>query len=183
MRIEVSPYDPAWPKHFADIKATLEAALNHVQIVAIEHVGSTSVPDLPAKPIIDIDIIVTRNNLPAVITALTTPVVGGEYKGEWGIPGRHAFCAPHLLPARNLYVCVEGCLALRNHLSVRDVLRVDEGLRVEYGDLKLKLAEREWADDDIGAQGYTRAKNEVLGRILEKAGLAEWERKEIEEVQ
>ncbi|KAL9103562.1 MAG: hypothetical protein Q9163_001400 [Psora crenata] len=183
MRVEVVPYDPAWPKDFAGIKATLETALETVHILAIEHVGSTSVPGLPAKPIIDIDVIVTRDNLSAVISVLTSPAAGYEYKGELGIPDRHAFRALHPKPPRNLYVCVEGCLALRNHLGVRHVLKVDEDMRRCYGNVKMELAGREWPDDERGTEGYTRGKSKVLGLVLEKAGFGDEERMEIEKAQ
>lgn len=143
-------YNPSWPAQFLTIKATLEKVLATVPYLSIEHVGSTSVPDLPARPIIDIDIIIpfqpmnatqsTPTPLSAAIAALTTPTAGYEHKGEWGVPGRHAFrpidpLDPKMLPRHNLYVVLDGCLALRNHLVLRDTLRNEENrdLREEYG--------------------------------------------------
>lgn len=77
-----------------------------------------------------------------------------------------------------MYVCIEGCLALRNHLAVRDTLRRDEALRKEYEDVKLKAAMgREWESVD----GYVEAKTEVLIKILERGGgFGVEERREVE---
>ncbi|HLU31019.1 MAG TPA: GrpB family protein, partial [Acidimicrobiia bacterium] len=58
MRIEVVAYDPGWPERFEAIRAQLGEALNAVEVLAIEHVGSTSVPGLAAKPVIDVDVVV-----------------------------------------------------------------------------------------------------------------------------
>ena len=81
-------------------------------------------------------------------------------------------------PAINLYVCVEGCLALRNHIAVRNLLRNDESLREEYAAVKRELARREW--DNIAA--YGEAKNQILGKILGRAGIGKAELAAIEEV-
>jgi GrpB-like predicted nucleotidyltransferase (UPF0157 family) len=143
MPVTVTPYDPSWPHEFAQIKKELEAALDGVPIVSIEHVGSTSIPQLAAKPILDIDVVATQTQLPRVLEALQhDPDLALIYMGELGIANRHAFRAPQKLPIRNLYVCIEGSAALRNHLAVRDLLREDEGLRREYGALKSGLAAR-----------------------------------------
>jgi GrpB-like predicted nucleotidyltransferase (UPF0157 family) len=114
-----------------------------VPYISIEHVGSTSIPQLAAKPILDIDVVASQTQLPRVLEALQhVPDLALIYMGELGIANRHAFRAPQTVPVRNLYVCVEGSAALRNHLAVRDLLRGDEGLRGEYGALKSGLAAR-----------------------------------------
>jgi GrpB-like predicted nucleotidyltransferase (UPF0157 family) len=142
MPVTVSPHDPSWSQEFTQIKKELEAALDGVPFVSIEHVGSTSIPHLSAKPILDIDVVATHEQLQPVLIALQHPGLQLIYMGELGISDRHAFRAPQKLPVRNLYVCIEGSAALRNHLAVRDLLRSDEGLRREYGALKSKLAAR-----------------------------------------
>jgi GrpB-like predicted nucleotidyltransferase (UPF0157 family) len=142
MPVTVSPYDPSWSHEFAQIRKELKAALNGVSFVSIEHVGSTSIPHLAAKPILDIDVVATQEQLQPVLEALQHPDLQLIYMGELGIADRHAFRAPQKLPVRNLYVCIEGSAALRNHLAVRDLLRIDEGLRREYGALKSELAAR-----------------------------------------
>ena len=126
-----------------------------------------------AKPIIDVNVIVARESVAAATTVLTR-VGGYEYKGEWGIPDQHAF-RKVTKPSRNLYVCVKYSAALSNHLSVRDLLRVDEELRAEYALVKLKLAEQQYGD----VEDYCEAKNDVLQHILEKAGMGLKEREKI----
>jgi GrpB-like predicted nucleotidyltransferase (UPF0157 family) len=142
MPVTVLPYDPTWPQSFEQIKKELEVALKGVPFVSIEHVGSTSIPNLAAKPVLDIDVVATQEQLQSVLEALKHPDLQLIYMGELGIANRHAFREPRKSPVRNLYVCVEGSAALRNHLAVRDLLRSDEGLRREYGALKSELAAR-----------------------------------------
>lgn len=76
---------------------------------------------------------------------------------------------------RNLYACIQGCLALRNHIAVRDLLRKDEVLRKKYEAVKVGLARVE----GITVDEYSMRKTEVLGEILEKAGFSKKERDEI----
>lgn len=142
MPVIVEPYNPEWATQFASLKSELESFLTGVSYQSIEHVGSTSIPGLPAKPILDIDVVATASQLPLVIEALSKEGTGYLYMGELYIEHRHAFRAPGLEPVRNLYVCVEGSAALRNHLGVKRLLMEDEALREEYGKLKMELGER-----------------------------------------
>jgi GrpB-like predicted nucleotidyltransferase (UPF0157 family) len=93
--------------------------------------------------------------------------VGYKYLGDCSIPDRYAFEAPPHGPPRHVYVIVDGCLALRNHIGVRDVLRDDAQLRVEYWALKLDLATKEFDSID----DYVAAKSQLLQRALHEAGL------------
>lgn len=163
MPVQVVPYDPEWPRQFQQIKTELETLLDGVDIVSIEHVGSTSVPGLAAKPIIDIDIIATNDQLQPAISALQRGNL--LYMGELGIQDRHAFRSPFESPSRNLYICIQDCAALRNHLSVRDLLRRDPELRKEYGDLKLEIA-----SENLEIHGYMAKKNAMVLRLLELSG-------------
>ncbi len=167
MAIEVVPYDPKWPARFRDISVTLASALEGVAVEAIEHVGSTSVPGLAAKPVIDVDVVVQRDALDDAIRALER--VGYTHRGDLGIPDRHSLAEPDG-PRRNVYVTVDGSLALHNHLAVRDALRADAQLRAAYADLKARLAAE---IDDIGE--YVERKTELLTRILADAGFSEEE--------
>ncbi len=172
--IEVCDYDPRWPARFDALRARYVAALADadVEVVGIEHVGSTSVPGLSAKPIIDIDIIVAPHKVEPAIEALER--IGFESLGERGIEGRWAHRAPADLPPTNTYVIVDGSLALRNHLSVRDALRDDSALRQEYGTLKRAIAAEVTDTAD-----YVERKSAFLTRVLEQSGLSDDERRSI----
>ncbi len=175
MPIEVVEYDATWPARFAALRAEYAAALAHagVPVVAIEHVGSTSVPGLAAKPVLDIDIVVARDDIDAATAVLAG--LGFEPRGDLGIPDRWAFLPPARLGATHTYVVVEGSLALRNHLAVRTVLRSDAALRAEYAEVK-RAAGATAAD----IEEYIAAKNATLQRILDAGGLSETERAEID---
>ncbi len=173
MRVSVVPYDPRWPAAFAAIDAELRRALRGIEVLGIEHVGSTSVPGLPAKPIIDVDVVVTTDRVSAATAALVA--AGYEPRGDLGIPDRDAFAAPPTGPARHVYVTVDGSLALRNHLAVRDTLRTNADLRRRYGALKQRLAATDLDDMDA----YVGAKSDLLQEILAAAGLSDTERAEI----
>lgn len=171
----VVPYDPAWPTRFESIEAVLQRALVGVPVLAIEHVGSTSVTGLAAKPIIDIDIVVHRDIVPAAIAALEA--IGYRHIGDLGVPDREALRAPMGAPRQNTYVTVEGCLSLRNHLGVRDVLRARPDLRDEYGAVKLALANH---TDDIDV--YIDGKTDVVLKILSEVGFPAHEMSELERI-
>jgi GrpB-like predicted nucleotidyltransferase (UPF0157 family) len=177
MRVIVVPYDPSWPSTFQILKANLENILSKITYISIEHVGSTSVPSLCAKPIFDVDIVVSKDSDVIHVTdCLATH--GYQYQGDGGIAGRHMLRAPDRNPSRNVYICVDGCLALRNHLAVRDILREDNMLRGEYARLKMELSEREWTH--LGE--YVEAKSSVLQKILQQAGIDAEERESISRV-
>lgn len=142
MPVTVEPYSSLWATQFLTIKSQLITHLQNTSYQSIEHIGSTSIPNLPAKPILDIDIVATPSQLSSIITALSKPDTGYLYMGELYIKHRHAFRAPGMEPVRNLYVCIKGSAALRNHIGVRDLLLRDEGLREEYGRVKMELGER-----------------------------------------
>jgi len=164
----VVDYDPAWPARFEELRAEYAAAMEAagVPVVAIEHVGSTSVPGLAAKPIIDCDIVVREDDVLAASEVLTE--LGFTPLGELGVPLRWAFKDPERLAPTNTYVIVEGCLSLRNHLALRAVLRNDPGLRDEYAALKRRAGLEAANIDDYG-----QSKTQVVLKILAAAGLPE----------
>jgi GrpB-like predicted nucleotidyltransferase (UPF0157 family) len=176
MLVNVFEYDTAWPEQFQTIRSDLERILKDVPYSAIEHVGSTSVPGLSAKPVIDIDIIVSRDHLHEVIDALSEE---GSYlfRGDLGIPDRYSFKFKdeNALPKRNVYVCIHGCQSLRNHLAVRDLCRENAEVREKYGQAKRELSAREWESVDE----YANAKTDILNWVLETAG---FDMRELEEI-
>ena len=118
----------------------------------MEHVGSTSVVGLAAKPIIDMDIIVHAPQQAEVIAILAEH--GYTHRGDLGIEGRQAFAHKHEV-AHNLYVCLAGCAALNNHLILRDHLRAHPKDRDAYGALKKQLATEHADDIDAYVEGKT----------------------------
>ena len=171
--IEVVPYSEDWPAQFDRVAADLSRALHEVSSASIEHVGSTSVPGLAAKPILDIDILVEAHDVPAAVAALVK--VGYEHRGDLGVTGREAFKAPNDEPRRHVYVCEIGTLNVRNHLTVRDVLRRRDDLRDEYAAVKLGLAANPRMDIDT----YIAGKSEVLQKLLAKSDITDEERQRI----
>jgi len=185
LKVNVVGYNPQWPIQFAQIRDDLAYALSDFLLLDafdIQHVGSTSVEGLPAKPIIDIDIIVPAHLIMEATQALTSH--GYTYAYERGGIDRMVFRYNlHKLdsggsiptedesPRRAVYLNTSDGAALANHLAVRDVLRRDKALREEYGELKLALAKEEHAD--IGA--YGSKKHAFIVRALEQSGLSKEE--------
>lgn len=172
--INVVPYDPEWAIAFDNIrKHQLEPILSHVSVISIEHVGSTAVPFLPSKPIIDIDIIVSPQHFCAAAHALGKG--GFTYNPEPAYMDRLSFrydAHRHDPGAstptedgeirRAVYLVMPISEQLRVHLLVREVLKSNEGLRREYGDLKLELAKM--GHESIGH--YAGAKGKMVQRLL-----------------
>ncbi|KAF2848382.1 acyl-CoA N-acyltransferase [Plenodomus tracheiphilus IPT5] len=165
MSVVVEQYDPKWPVEFESIKSDLVKYLQGVDYLSIEHVGSTSVPGLAAKPVIDVDIIVTREHVQSAIGAL---IEHGnyDYLGELGITDRHSFKDPKQSTRYNIYVCVDNVVQTRNHLVLRDTLRSNTELRDEYARVKLELAARSTNIID-----YMVGKGTVIQKILKTSGL------------
>ncbi|HEX5013145.1 MAG TPA: GrpB family protein [Candidatus Limnocylindrales bacterium] len=164
--IEVVDYDPAWPARFEAIRARIAPALGTLAI-AIEHVGSTSVPGLAAKPVIDIDVVVADEaSVSAAIDGLAR--LGYEHLGDLGVRDREAFRRPPGTERHNLYVCRAGGEGLRNHLALRDHLRSHPEAVQAYGALKRRLA-TEVADIDE----YVIAKTDLIVSFLRAEGIDE----------
>jgi len=173
--ILVADYDPAWPVRFEQLRREYAAAMATagVPVVAIEHVGSTAVPGLAAKPVIDCDIVVAGPDVAAATQVLAG--LGFRPLGELAIPLRWAFKEPERLAPTNTYVVVQDCLSLRNHLAVRDILRSDAGLREQYAAVKRGVGAVAANIDEYG-----QGKNAMVQRILAAAGLTAAERASID---
>lgn len=159
-------YDAEWPKQFAQLRENLWLPLRDIA-VAIEHVGSTAVPGLAAKPVIDIDIVIpSRDELPSVIERLAQ--AGYVHRGNLGIEDRDAFGEPAGSPRHNLYVCPRDSVALRNHLTLRDHLRAHPADAAAYAALKKKLAGESPTDIDR----YSASKTDFILSILAQYGFS-----------
>lgn len=135
--IEVLEYDPSWAEEFQTYAAGLRSALGNL-CMSIEHVGSTSIVGLAAKPVIDIDIdidvvISSRIILKQIIQKLAK--LNYEHEGNLGIPGREAFMWPEG-KRHHLYVCSVDTPNLHNHLVFRDYLQAHSEAMKAYGELK-----------------------------------------------
>jgi GrpB-like predicted nucleotidyltransferase (UPF0157 family) len=163
--ITVVDYDPAWPVIFGDLRERIASALGSLA-VRIEHVGSTSVPGLAAKPIIDIDTVIrTPGDLPAAIERLEG--IGyvhiPEIKG--GPPGCEAFDRPPGTPVHHLFVCTQDADQFHKHIAFRDYMRTHPEATADYVALKRDLAAR-FSHDRLS---YTKSKTDFIERILARA--------------
>ncbi len=174
--ITVVAPSPDWVRQFRVVAEELALILAELPVDAIEHVGSTSVPGLPAKPILDIDIIVQRDVMTAATRALEH--AGYVHCGDLGVTDREAFTAPDERPSRNVYLCVADTLHVRNHLAVRDALRARPDLRDRYGAVKLQLA----SERDMDIHRYLAGKSAVLQDILALSNLTAEEKQVIFEL-
>ncbi|HEX5422191.1 MAG TPA: GrpB family protein [Candidatus Acidoferrales bacterium] len=155
-------YDPEWPTRFRELRDRIAAALGGLAIT-IEHVGSTSVPNMCAKPIIDLDVVVRSEDVPAAISAVEA--LGYRHEGNLGVAGREAFRWVGDFPEHHLYVCPEGSPALERHLLIRDYLRKHPDVAREYAVLKKQLAQKYRGN----RTKYQAAKSEFVDAMLEKA--------------
>jgi GrpB-like predicted nucleotidyltransferase (UPF0157 family) len=166
-QIQVVDYDPTWPLTFETLRARISEVLGNTAI-AVEHVGSTSVPGLAAKPIVDIDVILpSRAELPAAVEKLAT--LGYVHQGDLGILDREAFSSPAHLPEHHLYACIQGSVALANHLAIRDHMRRNPRTVAAYSQLKKKLAAQFPMDRDR----YGAAKTAFLLDVLAREGMSD----------
>ena len=159
----IQDYDPTWPGVFSKLAARVRSGLGGL-LLTVEHIGSTAVPGLAAKPIIDLDVVlVSAADLPEAIRLLAA--IGYVHEGDLGIPGREAFRCPPGEPRHHLYVLTGGAKELRRHLAFRDALRASEDLRNKYAALKRLLAEAQ--TDDRSA--YTKSKESFIAAVIDIA--------------
>jgi GrpB-like predicted nucleotidyltransferase (UPF0157 family) len=137
--IRVVDYDASGPLRFSALEARLRSLLGAQ--VRVEHIGSTSVPGLAAKPVLDVDIVV-RAATDLLLSIRRLEQAGYLHEGDLGVPGREALRRPPGSERHHLYLLVDGSRELRRHLAFREALRADRALREEYAALKRALAQR-----------------------------------------
>ena len=166
-KVLVLPYDARWKKDFEEIAAELRAALGDAAL-SIEHVGSTSVEGLSAKPIIDIDVVIGSMDSFEETRRLLDKI-GYSHEGNLGVEGREAFkySGKEHLRKHHLYVCPRESRELKRHLAFRDYLRQNRAAAEEYGKIKEEGASLYPEDID----GYIRHKSDFIERIYRKCGL------------
>ena len=162
--VEIVPYDPAWSTRFAEYREQLRAALGSVAL-RIDHVGSTAVPGLPAKPVIDIQVAVADlSDEPAYRGPLEALGLALRYRE----PGWWFFRPPAPPRTHHVHITEAGSARERLQLLFVAYLRHDPARRDAYAAVKHELAER-YRDDRIA---YTEAKTEFIRETLEVA--EEW---------
>ncbi|MCR5798509.1 MAG: GrpB family protein [Lachnospiraceae bacterium] len=165
--VVVLPYDRQWGQDFRQIKNELKNALGDLAL-RIEHVGSTSVQGLSAKPIIDIDVVIKDYTVfEDVVFALNK--IGYRHEGNMGIEGREAFKYDNKdhLKKHHLYVCPQDSAELARHIAFRDHLRRDPEAVREYSMIKEKGAELFPYD----IERYIEYKSPFIEKIYREIGI------------
>lgn len=169
--VEVVKFDEQWAEAFQSMKQIISKCLNDL-IIDIEHVGSTSVQGLGAKPILDIDVVVENyDTFTEVIKELEK--IGYFHQKEWSFEGKEAFGRKDIYTPwdekgtqwmeHHLYVCNKDSKELARHLAFRDYLRNNPQAIIEYENIKRNLA-----NTVKDRTSYTSGKTEFINKILEK---------------
>ena len=154
--MRIDEYDPAWAKRFAEERATLEVALAPWLSAGVQHIGSTSVPGLAAKPLID---------MMAGVSSLEESRAAFPVLEELGYTHRVHRPEAHLFVKDGfggVHLTEPGSDLWRERLAFRDVLRSDPELRREYA---------EWKRSHAGVEGYTSSKFPLVSRVLAEHGI------------
>lgn len=155
--------DPSWPAQFSLLRDALLPVVGDLA-VTVEHVGSTAVPGLAAKPVLDVDVVVPDATARrAAGRALAG--AGWRPEGDLGIEGRDAFAARPGLPPHHLYVVVDGSPAHRDHVDLRDHLRSHPADALAYAAVKRAAAHLLPHD----RAGYQAAKAHAVDTLLATA--------------
>lgn len=163
--VEIVAYDASWPKHFLEIANELRHNLG-ANVLAIDHVGSTAVPGLAAKPVIDIDVTLPdMREIHAASAALVA--LGYEARGNRYDDDVWAFMRRSGTPQQRIYLCPPGNQTHARRLAFRNHLRLHVEAAAAYARLKYELAEKFPYDGDA----YTAAKTEFVECLLGKASL------------
>ncbi|MDF1504671.1 GrpB family protein [Roseisolibacter sp. H3M3-2] len=164
--VRLAAPDAGWAGAYADEAARIRAAVGGLP-VAVEHVGSTAVPGLVAKPILDL-LLGRPADVPGEAYVAPLAALGYVHRGPYGIPGREYFVRDDAagLRTHHLHLVREGSALWRDHLAFRDALRADPALAAEYAALKRALAAAHAAD----REAYTDGKGAFVRRVLRLAG-------------
>jgi GrpB-like predicted nucleotidyltransferase (UPF0157 family) len=161
--VRIVPYDSDWPRRFAKERAALREALGAHVTGGIHHVGSTAVPGLDAKPIIDI--LVGVDSLSASRTSFRALAALGYQYATYRAREMHWFCKPD--PSRrthHLHLAPTSSPRFREELAFRDLLRTHADVSREYAELKRRLA----LDLEHDREAYTEAKGQFIRAALDR---------------
>ena len=162
--IELAPHHPQWAEAAAAECGRIAAACG-ASLLRIEHIGSTSVPGLIAKPVLDL-MPLLRTYEDGYVCVAPMRALGYWYAGDFGIAGRHFFIkgSPR---THHVHMLLEGSKEARRHLAVRDCLRAHPEFAARYAALKQDLAVR-FHDD---REGYANAKGAFMRELFDFAGV------------
>lgn len=162
----VEKYNPKWPAWFEEIKTYLGEKVSKASR-RIEHVGSTSIPGMTAKPIIDIIVVIEPGTFPQMKKILKG--LGYYHRGDVGQPGREVFRLndESILPIHHLYVCAEGQIDLVQETAFRDYMRKHKNERERLGQHKLELCEKFNNDRQLYMDGKDAMVKEITKKALE----------------
>lgn len=164
MHVRVVGYDPRWPQMFAEEAEKIQKILGE-NCLAVHHIGSTAVPGLAAKPIIDILPVVRDLSLVDAQNA-EFEAIGYECMGEFGIAGRRYFRKGGDERTHQIHIFAQESMQdIARHLAVRDYLRAHPSAAAEYGALKRRLAE-EFSED---IEGYCDGKDAFVKQLEQTA--------------
>lgn len=164
-KIEVVPYDPAWQKAFErESKRVMNALAKNV--ITIHHIGSTAIPGIDAKPIIDL-LVEVKNILAVDERNSSMELLGYEVMGEYGIAGRQYFRKNNRNSYRthHVHAFVAGAAEVQRHLLFRDYMRAHSEDAQRYSELKRRLAK----EYPTNGKAYTVGKNEFIREMNRKA--------------
>ncbi|MES5939695.1 MULTISPECIES: GrpB family protein [unclassified Bacillus cereus group] len=169
-RITIEEYNIKWESEFNKLQTIINDAMEEL-VLSVEHVGSTAVKGLVAKPILDIDIVIEDYEIfHEVVKGLET--IGYYHQADWSFEGREVFGKKDAFVPwdgertvwmeHHLYVCDKNSEELRRHIAFRDYLREHEDVAIEYGSLKKVLAR-----ESKNRASYSEGKTAFITSILE----------------
>ncbi|SDL84320.1 GrpB family protein [Sediminibacillus halophilus] len=161
--VEVVPYNDQWPKLFLKEAAAIKEIFGD-ELIDVHHIGSTSVPGLAAKPIIDIMPVVRKiENVDKYNQQIAA--IGYEGKGEFGIPGRRYFRKGGENRSHHVHIFQQRDKGVNRHLAFRDFLREHPNIARKYGAKKQELAAQFPSD----IEAYRNGKDQLVQEIEQKA--------------
>lgn len=166
MAVQVIPFNPKWREWFKEISNQIWPQISDIAL-DIVHVGSTSIEGMGAKPIIDMDVVVSdMSDLDEIVSRLSR--IGYIHQGDLGIEGREAFDLDYKHKhAHNLYMVTVGSTAYRNHMLLKRHLTENPEDFRRYNDLKMGLAK-----SSESVERYWRSKTELILEFLEAEGMS-----------
>jgi len=163
--VEIVSYNPAWPDSFAAFAVALAGELGPQLALRIEHIGSTAVPGLPAKPVVDVLVEIPDGD--ASRQGILSRLIGSQWEYWWY--GNHMMFirrdGPMGRRTHHVHFAPQGSAFCRERIAFRDYLRVNDSTAAAYADLKLKLAVAERQD----REAYTIAKGDFVRAITARA--------------